>query len=197
MLLNTTIRHALHTISNQFNCCRTVCNVIVCLSPHDCNVAAEWSLCTLPCFPPVCAEVWWLRRCHGEIDGDLNDERLRRVVVLWYCVELSMGLREILQCLEKAPIIAPCWKCRLVLSISRIFEDTMLNRRLNRMSIQSYYHIANQTRRGPLWALKDPLPALLWRQLPPAVSPPRSTATRLRSGAAIIWPETSHSHPHN
>ena len=130
MLLNTTIRHALHTISNQFNCCRTVCNVIVCLSPHDCNVAAEWSLCTLPCFPAVCAEVWWLRRCHGEIDGDLNDERLRRVVVLWYCVELSMGLREILQCLERAPIIAPspCWKCRLVLSISRIFEDTMLNR---------------------------------------------------------------------
>ena len=48
-----------------------------------------------------------MRRCHGEIDGDLNDERLRCVVVLWCCVELSMGLREILQCLEKAPPTVP------------------------------------------------------------------------------------------
>ena len=134
MLLNTTIRHALHAISNQFNCCRTVCNVIVCLSPHDCNVAAEWSLNTLSCFPAVCsvcAEVWWLRRCHGEIDGDLNDERLRCVVVLWSCVELSMGLREILQSLEKAPLLLVYRKGLLVLPLSRIFQDTMLLKRIN------------------------------------------------------------------
>ena len=72
-----------------------------------------------------------MRRCHGEIDGDLNDERLRCVVVLWSCVELSMGLREIIQCLEKAPLLLVYRKVLLVLPLSRIFQDTMLLKRIN------------------------------------------------------------------